>query len=276
MSQVTAENLPHFMRTMKIATTSLLLLLPVVDAQSSRRVSIYTIRPDFRDCASPVCGGYFLGSLDGRRIRCDRGSWETECYVAALETPTLTPYDRYKLDMAIASSSSPSGIVSDPDTSVLVKGTFEDGEYEGFPDIRDFVMSYSWLPLMPECDCSEEEVCVHTDPECTDCLSCPSTCRPIEIPLCGGFAGVPCPNSDLACVDDPSDDCDPLNGGADCIGICTSTDISCLGNLIQCRVQVGQSCGSVTRCGSGLTCVYDSSCCGDPSCSGVCLPTRDE
>ncbi|WNG39940.1 hypothetical protein F0U61_44360 [Archangium violaceum] len=36
---------------------------------------------------------------------------------------------------------------------------------------------------------------------------------------CGGFAGTPCPKGQL-CVDDPSDDCDPERGGADCIGIC--------------------------------------------------------
>jgi hypothetical protein len=36
---------------------------------------------------------------------------------------------------------------------------------------------------------------------------------------CGGFAGLQC-NDGYECVDDPSDDCDPNNGGADCPGIC--------------------------------------------------------
>lgn len=36
---------------------------------------------------------------------------------------------------------------------------------------------------------------------------------------CGGFAGLECPDN-LTCVDDPSDSCDPANGGADCIGMC--------------------------------------------------------
>ncbi|ATB32793.1 hypothetical protein [Melittangium boletus] len=36
---------------------------------------------------------------------------------------------------------------------------------------------------------------------------------------CGGFAGLPCPEP-LVCVDDPSDDCDPKQGGRDCMGIC--------------------------------------------------------
>ncbi len=38
-------------------------------------------------------------------------------------------------------------------------------------------------------------------------------------PQCGGFAGRPCPEA-MNCVDDPSDECDPKQGGADCGGIC--------------------------------------------------------
>jgi eight-cysteine-cluster-containing protein len=39
--------------------------------------------------------------------------------------------------------------------------------------------------------------------------------------FCGGFAGLPCPEGQI-CVDDPSDDCDPAAGGADCGGICVA------------------------------------------------------
>lgn len=38
---------------------------------------------------------------------------------------------------------------------------------------------------------------------------------------CGGFAGLTCPDGQT-CVDDPSDDCDPDNGGADCVGMCVN------------------------------------------------------
>lgn len=37
---------------------------------------------------------------------------------------------------------------------------------------------------------------------------------------CGGFAGTPCDEPGRTCVDDPDDGCDPLTGGADCMGIC--------------------------------------------------------
>ena len=40
-----------------------------------------------------------------------------------------------------------------------------------------------------------------------------------EQQACGGIAGIPCPEG-KTCVDDPSDDCDPKRGGADCPGIC--------------------------------------------------------
>jgi len=37
--------------------------------------------------------------------------------------------------------------------------------------------------------------------------------------ICGGIAAIPCPLG-KKCVDDPSDTCDPAQGGADCSGIC--------------------------------------------------------
>ncbi|WP_339133359.1 MAG: Kazal-type serine protease inhibitor domain-containing protein [Candidatus Electrothrix sp. GW3-4] len=40
-----------------------------------------------------------------------------------------------------------------------------------------------------------------------------------EQAVCGGIAGLLCPEG-MECVDDPSDDCDPAHGGADCLGIC--------------------------------------------------------
>lgn len=37
--------------------------------------------------------------------------------------------------------------------------------------------------------------------------------------MCGGIAGIQC-DEGQDCVDDPNDSCDPMNGGADCSGIC--------------------------------------------------------
>ncbi|KAM0335039.1 hypothetical protein ACHAQA_000073 [Verticillium albo-atrum] len=57
---------------------------------------------------------------------------------------------------------------------------------------------------------------------------CPGVCLtplkrdiPDDAPMCGGFAGFPCPEG-LECIDDPRDDCDPRKGGADCSGVCVT------------------------------------------------------
>jgi hypothetical protein len=38
--------------------------------------------------------------------------------------------------------------------------------------------------------------------------------------MCGGFAGFKCADQTQMCLDDPRDDCDPMQGGADCAGLC--------------------------------------------------------
>jgi hypothetical protein len=38
--------------------------------------------------------------------------------------------------------------------------------------------------------------------------------------MCGGFPGFVCQVKGQECNDDPRDECDPKNGGADCGGLC--------------------------------------------------------
>jgi hypothetical protein len=79
---------------------------------------------------------------------------------------------------------------------------------------------------------------------------------------CGGIAGIPCPGG-FVCIDDPSDDCDPATGGADCSGIC---------------VRKGM-CGGIAGipCPDGFVCVDDpwdecDPATGGADCSGICVP----
>jgi hypothetical protein len=81
--------------------------------------------------------------------------------------------------------------------------------------------------------------------------------------FCGGIAGIPCPDGQT-CVDDPSDDCDPQNGGADCGGICVE--------------KKDTFCGGIAGipCPDGQTCVDDPSDDCDPKnggadCGGICV-----
>lgn len=76
-------------------------------------------------------------------------------------------------------------------------------------------------PMAPNLVCSDGSMsgpgdCVRSeDSTCAwEWLECP------EYAPCGGFAGFACPYQEQTCVDDLSDDCDPQNGGADCMGIC--------------------------------------------------------
>src|SRR6187402_828290 len=90
-------------------------------------------------------------------------------------------------------------------------------------------------------------------------------CEP-EPAFCGGIAGIPCPQGEL-CIDDPSDDCDPENGGADCGGICVSEPTPAF-------------CGGIAgiACPKGQQCIDDPSDDCDPKnggadCGGICEPT---
>eukprot|EP01084_Bolivina_argentea_P267259 453617_1 len=74
--------------------------------------------------------------------------------------------------------------------------------------------------------------------------------------LCGGIAGFSCQDG-YTCVDDPTDNCDPSNGGADCAGICVVEppllcvdDSECVSNM-WCR-DIQDSNGG---CGNNKECV---------------------
>jgi hypothetical protein len=83
--------------------------------------------------------------------------------------------------------------------------------------------------------------------------------------FCGGIAGIPCPDG-FICVDDPGDNCDPQQGGADCGGICVR------------KPKNPRFCGGIAGipCPRGFTCVDDPSDDCDPQtgvvdCGGICI-----
>jgi hypothetical protein len=92
------------------------------------------------------------------------------------------------------------------------------------------------------------------------------SCVPDEPKVfCGGIAGIPCPKGE-ECIDDPKDDCDPKNGGADCGGICVAAP--------EPPAFCGGSAG--IPCPKGQTCVDDPSDDCDPKnggadCGGLCV-----
>lgn len=60
---------------------------PLVEYQFvARTVSseIFTARPDYRKCAAPLCGGYFVKLVNKKLTQCADGSLKEECYVASV------------------------------------------------------------------------------------------------------------------------------------------------------------------------------------------------
>ncbi|WP_414755252.1 DUF6748 domain-containing protein [Anabaena sp. CCY 9910] len=49
----------------------------------------YTIRRDFRRCASPICGGYFIKQVNLKATPCLDGVFRSECYASAIDWNSL-------------------------------------------------------------------------------------------------------------------------------------------------------------------------------------------
>jgi len=61
----------------------------VDDAEGAATLSststFYKIRPDYRRCVSPLCGGSWVSRLNQSKTKCADGSWAAECYVAEID-----------------------------------------------------------------------------------------------------------------------------------------------------------------------------------------------
>jgi hypothetical protein len=115
------------------------------------------------------------------------------------------------------------------------------------------------------------------------CVTWAECGQPVEpIDFCGGFAGFECPRG-LECVDDPNDDCDPANGGADCIGVCLppvevlACSVVEFGEFGNCRAVLGWGVGPDGGCQIVSGCECTAACEGrvfndEASCNAACTP----
>ena len=87
---------------------------------------------------------------------------------------------------------------------------------------------------------------------------------------CGGIMGRPCPDG-YECIDDPSDDCDPTTGGADCIGICVGS----IDHPNPCAAMLCQE-GTICCPNCGGLCVATGTTCSDDLCTGEPDPPGGE
>jgi len=94
----------------------------------SNSFTYYSFRQDYRKCMSPLCGGYFVSRVNRDYTQCIDGSWQQECYVAALDWQ-------------------PSGLADGgPEVTheLLLRGTLEPAEYENFSGMSHFAVTEAW------------------------------------------------------------------------------------------------------------------------------------
>jgi hypothetical protein len=58
--------------------------------------AFYSVRQDLRRCVSPICGGYFVKSVNLPLTRCANGRYLAECYVAEIDWNGQTQVDTGK------------------------------------------------------------------------------------------------------------------------------------------------------------------------------------
>lgn len=98
-------------------------------------------------------------------------------------------------------------------------------------------------------------------------------------PFCGGIAAFPCPGAGL-CVDDPTDECDPNMGGADCGGVCACTSIGlCVDGFVW--DESPEVCGCVPVGGADVHPCAAVLCPVDTTCElqngeAVCVPADNQ
>lgn len=98
-----------------------------------------------------------------------------------------------------------------------------------------------------------------------------ATCAPDV--FCGGIAAFTCPGAG-ECVDNPYDDCDPAEGGADCGGLC-----QCSGALVLCAPgTVFDESPDVCACIEQITCAsvlcIEGTHCVEKHGEPACVPNR--
>ncbi len=59
------------------------------DAPGSENYTFYSVRQDFRRCASPMCGGWFVSRVNRQNLKCHDGRTAQECYVAEIDWSAL-------------------------------------------------------------------------------------------------------------------------------------------------------------------------------------------
>jgi hypothetical protein len=109
-------------------------------AKTQQIILEYSVKPDYRYCMSPLCGGYWLKALATTKTLCSDGTVADACYVANINLSrlgTMTPQEEQAVWEKVMSDGG------------WVKGYYiENSEYAtAWPDMRDlYVMEANGPP----------------------------------------------------------------------------------------------------------------------------------
>lgn len=92
----------------------------------------YTIAPDMRRCASPLCGGYWLSAVNRLLTLCADGGYQSRCYVAELDLS------------AVAIGSDQAGEIAGASSEFLLRGSLASRTYENFGSLGVLNVSEAW------------------------------------------------------------------------------------------------------------------------------------
>src|SRR5919198_2882542 len=101
---------------------------PASPSPPDAAAAFYVVRPDPRECPSPLCGGYWVALANRARTRCSDGLLRPRCYVA------------YVLD---ARDTDELGAVS----GSLAKGVLEFRDSPDFGRLGQLTVSGIWAPV---------------------------------------------------------------------------------------------------------------------------------
>jgi hypothetical protein len=94
----------------------------------------YTARQDFRRCASPMCGGIFIKSVNQRFTRCADGMLRDECYIGTTNWNGLGFDPFYAIDDI------------SPFTPILLQGSVISRVHNGLGDFGEFIAIEAYRP----------------------------------------------------------------------------------------------------------------------------------
>jgi hypothetical protein len=110
------------------------------DARVDGSYTYFAISADFRKCAYPMCGGFFLDRLNRSTTKCHDGKERAACYAPELDLSESGLSARAH-DKLVAAA----GASLEPGVRALVRGRFAKSNSTPMPELGRFIVTEVWL-----------------------------------------------------------------------------------------------------------------------------------